>query len=312
MHKCFVLLTFITVACWSPCAGADKAGCAVIGYLPEYRIEQVQPENCRALTCLIYFGLKPQSDGRITASPLSAAVLTKLNRIQRLSRCQMLIAAGGWERSEGFSALAGNQAARSRFIAGVQAFCRQHGFDGIDYDWEHPKGAAQLASYVRLLTETKAAFREHGLLVTVAQASWQNLGAEAYGAVDRVHLMAYDHEFPQATLDKGRADVERLIEWGCPPGKLALGLPFYGRNRAGTARTYAELVGTRQVDPDADHLDGYAFNGRATITAKVSFAMQRRLAGVMIWEIGQDSRRTDMSLLTTIDRQLRLRARQSR
>lgn len=312
MRDPIVMLILMSVACWSPCAGADKPDCAVIGYLPEYRIEQVQPEHCRALTCLIYFGLKPQADGRIAASPVRLSVLKKLKAIKRLSRCRMLISAGGWERSDGFPALAGHQAARKRFITDVHSFCRQHGFDGVDYDWEHPKGAAELASYVRLLAETKAAFREDGLLVTVAQASWQNLGSEAYGVVDRIHLMAYDHDYPQATPGKGRADVERLIEWDCPPGKIALGLPFYGRNRTGMARTYAELVGTRQVDPDTDNIDGYAFNGRTTITAKVNFAMQRRLAGVMIWEVGQDTRRTDLSLLTTIDRQIRLRSRQSR
>ena len=301
-------VTLAIAVCGSSCTAANGPNCAVIGYLPEYQIEQVEPEQCQTLTCLIYFGLIPQANGRIATSPIKEPVLNKLKRIQRRSGCRVLISVGGWKRSNGFPALAANQAARQRFIRDIRLLCRQHGFDGIDYDWEHPKGAFEIASYVRLLAETKAAFRVDGLLVTVAQAGWQDLGRETYDCIDRIHLMAYDHPYPHSTIDKAREDVERLIKNGCPPEKIALGLPLYGRNQAGMARSYSELIGTRQVNPSTDNLDGYAFNGRNTITAKVDYAFRRDLAGLMIWEIGQDSRRPTMSLLTTIDRRLKLRS----
>ena len=285
---------------------ADEPGFAVIGYLPEYRIANIAPERLAPITDLVYFGLEPPADGRLSDSPIVSSVLKKLQEIKRVAKCRVLISVGGWDRSKGFSALARTDATRQRFIAGLLAYCQNNKFDGIDYDWEHPKGAKELAAYRQLLSDTAVAFHDAGLLVTVAQAGWQNLGKQAYDAVDRVHLMSYDHEFPQATFDKSKADVDRLIGWGCAPEKIAMGLPFYGRNKKREARTYRELVGERAIDPNADTIDGFAFNGRATIILKVNLAIKRNLSGIMIWELGQDASRKEASLLTTINQQLRL------
>ena len=155
-----------------------------------------------------------------------------------------------------------------------------------------------------MLKETHAEFAEHQLIVTIAHAGWQNLGREAYSTVDRVHLMSYDHDFPQATFEKSQADVERLIKAGCPRSKIVLGLPFYGRNRDGTARTYAELQGDSGLADDISIVDGFAFNGAAIITRKVRYARQQRLGGVMIWELGQDIS-GPKSLLRSVGRAVR-------
>ena len=287
-------------------ARCAEARFAVIGYLPEYRIANVTPEQLEPITDLVYFGLTPPADGRLPNSPVKPSVLQKLHQIKRVAKCRLLLTIGGWNRSEGFAALAKNNTARQRFIAALLAYCRDNGFDGVDYDWEHPENADELAAFGRLLVETKTAFQDTQLLVTVAQAEWQNLGKQAYGVVDRVHLMSYDHEFPQATVAKSKAGIDRLINWGCPAEKLALGAPFYGRNREGEARTYRELVAEHGPDANVDIVDGFAFNGRSTMAAKVRLAINRRLAGIMIWELGQDASRKEASLLATIDRQLRV------
>ena len=64
-------------------------------------------------------------------------------------------------------------------------------------------------------------------------------------------------------------------------------------------------MGDRDIDPSVDTIDGFAFNGTATIVSKVDFARERNLAGVMIWELGQDSVREDASLLATIEARIR-------
>ena len=88
--------------------------------------------------------------------------------------------------------------------------------------------------------------------MTVAQASWQDLGKDVYQQADRIPLMAYDHAFPKTTYDKAAGDVERLISFGCPPQKIALGVPLYGRNRNGSARTYSELVASSSTTNSSD------------------------------------------------------------
>ena len=296
--------THVIFVCLAFSARADESGFAVTGYLPDYRVANVVTDRFSIITDLVYFGIQPPADGRLPASPVDASVLRKLKAIKVDANCKLLLCVGGWERSDGFPALAMSESARQRFVSSLLSYCRKNGFDGVDYDWEHPKNAQELTAYGRLLSETAMAFHERQLLVSVAQAGWQNLGKDAYAAVDRVHLMSYDHEFPQATFEKSTSDVDRLIGWGCPAEKIAMGLPFYGRNEANEARTYGELVGQNAIDPRIDNIDGFAFNGTATINRKVKFAKTRGLSGVMIWELGQDSARESVSLLRTIRRQL--------
>ena len=281
---------------------ADAKPFAVVGYLPEYRIASVTAAQVGPVTDLVFFGIEPPADGRLPNSVVARATLRKLHDLKRLRKCKLLVCIGGWNRSAGFPALARDGACRKRLIAGLIDYCQNNQFDGVDYDWEHPKGEGQLGDYARLLAETKAAFREKQLIVTVAQAGWQNLGDVAYQAVDRVHLMSYDHDFPQATFLKSKADVERLLGWRCPAEKIALGLPFYGRNQRNEARTYGELVGQQPVDSNLDRIEGFAFNGQATILRKLQFARRHQLAGVMIWELGQDAARKDTSLVRSIQR----------
>jgi GH18 family chitinase len=231
--------------------------------------------------------------------------LIKLQSIKQQSDCRLLLSVGGWDRSNGFAELTSSAATRQIFIHNLVQYCRQNGFHGIDYDWEHPKTKIELSNYVKLITETSNACHPHSMIVTVAQAAWQNLGKDAYQAVDRVHLMTYDHEFPHATYDKSTKDLERVIGWGCAPGKLALGIPFYGRNKDRKARTYAEITANQPVDATKDLIAGFAFNGQATVAKKVRYAAEQKLAGVMIWELGQDSSRSESGLLAAIRKQVK-------
>jgi len=285
-------------------AGADnpRDSFVVAGYLPHYRVAQVAPESLKPLTDLIYFGLTPPAGGKLDEMPVAPAVLKKLQEIKRITGCRLLLCVGGWNRSEGFARVASKANLRKQLVAELMAFCRNNRFDGIDFDWEHPQGLEELASYQSLLTDARKSFGPVDLLVTVAQASWQNLGKPAYTAVDRVHLMSYDHDYPQATLEKSRMDVTRLISWGCPPGKVALGLPFYGRNKARESHPYRQLAANRRPPPDRDEINGYAFNGPSTLARKIRHARERKLAGIMIWEAGQDDPREEFSLLKVIGR----------
>jgi chitinase len=273
-------------------------GFAVVGYLPEKRLDDFVAERAVGITDLIYFGLEPMADGRLSVAPIDTVSLAQIQQIKSRVQCRVLLCVGGWGRSKAFPALASDTVARRRFIQGMLAYCRDNGFDGVDYDWEHPVDANEMEQYGTLVSETQAAFGPKGLLVTVAQAGWQDVGRRVYEAVDLIHLMSYDQDFPQATLAAAAAEIDSLTAWGCPPAKIALGLPFYGRDKERKARTYAELVGDGPVDPASDIIDGFAFNGRSTLGAKISLAHKRGLGGVMVWELGQDTHSREASLLS--------------
>jgi GH18 family chitinase len=59
------------------------------------------------------------------------------------------------------------------------------------------------------------------------------------------------------------------------------------------------------VDSTKDLIAGFAFNGQATVAKKVRYAAEKNLAGVMIWELGQDSSRSELGLLEAIRKQVK-------
>ncbi|MEZ6091414.1 MAG: glycosyl hydrolase family 18 protein [Pirellulaceae bacterium] len=260
----------------------------IVGYLPNYRTAEWS-KQIGPMTDLILFGMSAPTDGVFDPSEVSRQQLALLRQIKSNSRCRVLFTVGGWNKSDGFAALTSDPELRNRFIRDARRFCVEHRFDGIDYDWEHPNGAKQVEAYTELIVQTHAQFADDQLLVTVAQAGWQDLGPMAYQAVDRIHLMAYDHDFPQATFEKAQADVNRLLSAGCPRTKIVLGVPFYGRNKAGDARTFAQLAASPSFQENVAVVDGFALNGPSLISRKAKYVNEQGLGGIMIWEIGQDA-----------------------
>ena len=76
-----------------------------------------------------------------------------------------------------------------------------------------------------------------------------------------------------------------------PAAKVTHGLPFYGRHmRTGDWKSWEDLVQQHRPADGVDEADGYFFNSAALIERKTRLAKQLGLAGVMIWEVGQDCR----------------------
>lgn len=287
----------------------DAKNFVVVGYLPEYRIAKWSPESLGPVTDLIYFSLRMTPEGRLAKAPLSDEARRKLQSARRAGARRLLICVGGGGRSDGFARMATGSILRQEFVETLLDYCRVNHFDGADFDWEFPRGQEQTAALADLVTETRRAFGQHGLLVTAAQSPWQDLGRRAYEALDRVHLMSYNHRFPQATLKKSQQDLDQLIERGCPAAKIALGVPFYGRNEKNQSRSYGALVvvgqsSTDAFDPQRDRIDDYAINGRTMVRDKTRLARRRGLAGLMIWELGHDTLDPNTSLLAAIGQTL--------
>lgn len=273
----------------------------IAGYLPDYRAKTFDPDAATALTDLILFSAEPTTAGDIDLSRLKNLPWAKLRTFKTQHRVRLILCVGGWERSKQFPAVAASADKRKAFATAAVRLCLDERLDGLDLDWEHPKDAAEQDGYAKLLAELKAAFQPHGLTLTVTMAAWQKLPREAFAAVDWVNLMAYDHAGRHSTFDGATADVKKLLAAGAPAEKLVLGLPFYGRdvNKSSRTLTYAEIVTKHTPAADVDEIDGVYFNGPATIRKKTEYARTAKLAGVMVWELGQDAA-GEQSLLKTI------------
>jgi len=229
--------------------------------------------------------------------------LKKLRDFTKLNKQHLIISIGGWGKSAGFAPIATKEDTRHKFITHIVEFCEVYGLDGVDYDWEFPSNPQQKKAYANLIVETKNVFKKTGMIVTVAVGSHSQLAPDAYKAVDYVHLMSYDHDGKHSTFKASEADVERHLAFGVPKEKLLLGVPFYGRNlnNRNNARKYSDIVRTYHPAAEADEAGGIYFNGINTIQKKTRYAMENRLAGIMIWEIGQDSM-DETSLLGAVKR----------
>ena len=263
----------------------------IVGYLPEYRAAQLDPDVGKYLTDLIYFSAKPGRDGDLHLDNIKREHIARLQKIKQQHHMALLLCVGGWERSTDFPRVAAFEASRQRFAAALVKFCRDHEFDGADLDWEHPQNEAEQRDYGLLLATIRRAFEPLKLQLTIAVAGWQGLTDEAIKSVDRVHLMAYDANGRHSTMEFAQADVARLQKTGVAPDQICLGVPFYGRGIDDRSKTllYSEIVTKIQPAPDVDEVAGVYFNGPQTIEQKTKFAMSKKLAGIMIWELGQDA-----------------------
>ena len=285
------LMTFI---CCDLSARAQQtpgiAAFRVAGYLPDYRFSSVNFNSIKGLTDLIIFSAEPGLDGSLNTSRIKACPWESLLRFKTEHRIRLILTIGGWERSEHFAKVAKSPKDRKAFVDAVVAFALARRLDGIDIDWEHPKDASEEQAYAALLTDLKDAFKPHGLLLTVTIAAWQRLPTIAVAAVDGVQVMAYDHDKEHSTFDGAIKDVRTLLDAGIPAKKIILGLPFYGRDiKTRDAETYGAIAARHHPEPTVDQVVNVYFNGISTITRKVKYAVQTRLGGVMIWEIGQDA-----------------------
>ncbi len=275
----------------------------IVGYLPNYRAAQVDPEVGKYLTDLVYFSAQIGADGDLQLAKLNLEHIAKLQKIKQQYHTALSLCVGGWERSGGFAKVAAADEARRKFAAALVKFCQDNQFDGADLDWEHPANESEQRDYGLLLATICQAFEPQHLQLTIAVAGWQALTAEAIQAVDRVHLMAYDARGRHSTFDFAEADVAKLQKSGVPSAKICLGVPFYGKGIQSRSKTlvYADIVQKYQPASDIDEVDGVYFNGPQTIERKTKLALTKKLGGIMIWELGQDAP-GDASLLRVIHR----------
>jgi GH18 family chitinase len=184
------------------------------------------------------------------------------------------------------------------------------------------------ASTTNAGSDAKQATNNPRTLMSVTLHAGQSLPADVYPLIDRIHLMAYDMRSPQGSDVKYHANItqvkqavrllitqpnqqqqqrqgQKQTRMGPLPSQVVLGIPAYGRHfeNPGLVKTYAELYDAiskardkkaRKQDGEWEWKDiwhkwqGYYFESGAMARQKVEYAQEENLAGVFVWEIGQD------------------------
>jgi chitinase len=265
---------------------------------------------------------------------------------------KVMLSLGGWDASDNFPSAASTEAARTAFSASCLETVRRYGFDGIDIDWEYPGFAdhhgtpadrANFPLLLRRLRDSLAAEEQRTgktLLLTAAlPAGRTQLGGVDMPAVlpllDQVNLMTYDYHGTWETVSGHNSplyasrtdDSLRCVEasyllytgeLGVPPGKLNIGVPFYGHAYRACGGLHEPAGGpdtaffgegpsfsdvrkamgafTRRWDekacvPYLVRSDGAVFvsyDDERSVGLKAEFVRDHRLRGVIIWEITLD------------------------
>ena len=300
---CIVTILTVSVGCMSETVqSSSESDFLVVGYLLTYNANKVNDIMADQLTDIIYFSVEPSANGMVDTSRIVQADLDHLLLLKKKHGFRLLLAVGGWGRCKHFASISVDLFLRKQFISNLHQLCLEHKFDGIDFDWEFPGNDQQKQAYNKLIVETSQAVKQDGMIVTCALSPWQKLSDEAYQALDRVHIMAYDQGKRHSTYETAVKSVDTFIQQGIERTKLCMGLPFYGRKIDDTSEsiTYRQLVDKYHPKADIDEVGGYYFNGQATIKKKTSYCRDKNIGGVMIWEIGQDGS-DEFSLLKVID-----------
>jgi chitinase len=315
------------------------------------------------LTHIFYAFGNVEKDGRAGVDD-PGTNFDELSRLKaRYPHLKLSMSIGGWTGSGRFSDIALTDSSRRKFVASaIDLFIRQHPglFDGIDIDWEFPvagglEGNAErpvdrenftalLAELRRELDAAGAADNRHYELTIAASARPQeiaNLEIERIDPLlDFINVMTYDYHSAPGTTNfnaplfaaKGDptpdlnvdASMRVFLAAGVAPGKLLVGIPFYGHGYGSVANVnhglfqqgtnpagWREMGGdwrvlsrTRLLDPhyarywesqaqvpflyDSTSGTWVSYDDPQSVAAKTHYVRERGLGGVVIWELGGD------------------------
>jgi GH18 family chitinase len=277
----------------------------VVGYFPWWYNGSLDAIPWDKFTHIVYAFADPTSTGGVELYGDSLKLKGVVQRAHAVG-VPVLISFGGWTGSvdSDFEPMAASSTYRAAFVGNAVAFMSHYGLDGIDIDWEFPNNSTERTNFSSLMSELRAALPS-GKLLTAAVAATSYYGQwianDVFDEVDFLFLMAYaGSTVPHSPFSHA---VESLDYWRdirlLPQGKTVLGVPFYGKNPSGVNKSYRELVRLDAQAPSKDSVNGYHYNGRATIGSKTVLSLQRG-SGIGIWEISQDSVGTGISLLDAI------------
>lgn len=300
-----VLAAAISLACKKKAAEETKQqpGLRVLGYLLAHNDwhTAVNTIDLSKITDLNLAFLNPAPDGSFNIDPAVKEVVSKANA----QNVRVFMSIGGGSAPAHLAELI-KPGKRGAFVNGIMALVAQHGFAGVDVDLENDLINADYPAFV---AELRTALTAKNKLMTAALASWNadKIPDATIKSYDFINIMSYDRTGPWNINRPGpHSPYEMAVDdftyfsqrRGIAAEKLLVGLPFYGYGfgtNAPSSIWYKDLIaqyaGAENMDEVTVNGGGKIYyNGISTIRRKTAFAIASKAAGVMIWELTQDSR----------------------
>lgn len=291
-----------------------------------------------------------------STTPPSYYPNTSLIDLAHNHNVKVLVSVGGWTLSDNFPGIAADAVKRQTFAQSCVNLLQTYNFDGIDLDWEYPGYAehngtpADKVNFTLLLQAVRSAIDTYGtsigkqFLLTAAVSSSPSLAANVEWEnvaplLDMINLMSYDyfgawdpvsnHNSPLYAPAVGdpafnlNAGFLMLTEtYDVPPGKVNIGVAFYGRSfkqcaglhqphTGADTQTFWQDEGSPQyynvlgnmglfnqhwdAQAEVPYLTGngvlqsfVSYDNPESIALKAQYAVDNNARGVIIWEITGD------------------------
>ncbi len=181
-----------------------------------------------------------------------------LLELSKQNGVKVMASIGGWSMCRHFPEMAADPVKRARFIEDCKILI-DVGFDGIDLDWEYPGpfagmnftgSEADYENFAILVEEIRAAIGPDKLITAAMSADPKKLTGLDWPRLDRsmdyFNMMTYDmaggfsdkanHNAPvypysasETAAFNWQSTMNTLLAEGVNPGKINMGMPFYGR-----------------------------------------------------------------------------------
>ena len=298
----------LVVALVSVSVLAEEPKSALAVYLPDYRVKAGTEPMVYGTTNLILFSARPKTDGTVDFSRIKPELLEfgKQARKQRGEGLTVTVCVGGWGRGKEFATAVSTEANRNRFVNGLVEFCSQHDLDGVDIDWEFPKGEEEHENLALFLEALSERLRADDRILTIALGYTRPLPATCWAYIDKVHLMSYQPWNVQPYEEWLEQSIERFLGSGLPPEKLVLGVGFFAKEKAGDRRavSWKKIAGEATGKlPESKH--GFWPVGKEACDLRLDLVKRFELGGVMVWDYGHDSAEEEYSLLRYLSEKMK-------
>jgi chitinase len=293
----------------------------IVAYMPSYKDpETVDISKYKMITHLFYAFLEinASGDGSLNALSQQTRFTTVMQRA-KANNVKVGISVSG--ASANFATLASSATARTKFVTNVVAFAKNNNLDGVDVDWEYPSTTTGSAdNFTLLMKELSEGLHKVNKFLSAAVTPAVYAGGiregikpEVFPYIDFFNIMQYDGPNYDSAEPLNHASykmsVASLDIWlgskALPREKAIVGIPLYGENASGSAKSYRDIEASgADVNLNIVTVGGsdYGFNGIPLVKQKAQLAKDRA-NGIMFWEFSFDSN-SSKSLIRAANDQL--------
>lgn len=295
-------------------------GKMIVGYYPVWNGAQFRPDYDRlSLICLAFAHMK--ADGTLDYEQLHSA-----KSIIDSAHAKGVKVIVSLRDTRGVSEAIASDSLRASLARQARECIEALDLDGVDVDYEEWGGddVTKRLNLEKFYMDIRSEIGD-GYLMTAAvraptqQADW--LDSALLSHLDYVFPMTYDECGAEGEFGWGQVGQHSSYDYFCkaldfftdslkvPAQKLCMGVPFYGYEFPNSDTTagghgvgYSKILESHP-ELDASQTDSIGllwYNGVPTMRRKCEYAVEKGVAGIMIWEITTDSDDPDKSLLRTI------------